>query len=366
MCGPGFGPVLRSSMKIGIVTPAPPGSSYGNRITARRWARILRKLGHRVSISQAYDGEPYDLLIALHARRSYVSIKRFHQQNAEAPIVVALTGTDLYRDIRGNQQARKSLEVATRIVALQPKALEELRQDLKDKTRVIYQSFENVSRKTRSSKTTTSNSKRGLIEPLNERWFDVCVVGHLRAVKDPFRAALAARVLPSSSRIRIFQIGGAMTLAMAARAEAEVRRNTRYQWLGEQPQSRVYRVLATSDLCVLSSRIEGGANVLSEAIVTLIPILASRIDGNVGILGPDYAGFFPVGDTNQLARLMTRAETGPAFLSELRGRIKDLAPNFNPKREQQAWADLISELHETNWAKRVAEKYGLTIKLKPC
>jgi putative glycosyltransferase (TIGR04348 family) len=330
-------------MKIGIVTPAPPGSSYGNRITALRWARIVRKLGHRVSISQQYDGKPHDLLIALHARRSYGSIKRFHQDNVEAPIVVALTGTDLYRDIPGNQQARKSLEVATRIVALQPKALEELRRDLRDKTRIIYQSFENVSRK----RTRPSTATASLTEQLTKRWFDVCVIGHLRTVKDPFRAAFAARLLPSSSRIRILQIGGAMTSAMAMRAEAEARTNTRYHWLGEQPQSRVQRMLSKSDLCVLSSRIEGGANVLSEAIVTSIPVLASRIDGNVGILGPDYPGFFPVGDTNQLARLMIRAETEPVFFAELRGAIKALAPIFDPKREQRAWVDLISELHGT-------------------
>jgi putative glycosyltransferase (TIGR04348 family) len=350
MCGPGSAlvPRRRRRMRIGIVTPAPQGSSYGNRITAIRWSRILRKLGHRVSISQQYDGKPYDLLIALHARRSYGSIKRFRQYNAEAPIVVALTGTDLYRDIRGNHRARKSLEVATRIVALQPKALGELRRDLRDKTRVIYQSFENVSRKTRPNTTTTSKNKRVLTEPLNKRWFDVCVIGHLRAVKDPFRAAFAARSLPSSSRIRILQIGGAMTSAMAARAEAEACANTRYHWLGEQPQSRVQCMLSKSDLCVLSSRIEGGANVLSEAIVTSIPILASHIDGNVGILGPDYPGFFPVGDTNQLARLLARAETEPAFLAELRGAINALAPIFDPKHEQQAWVGLISELQRAN------------------
>lgn len=342
-------------MRIGIVTPAPPGSSYGNRITALRWARILRKLGHRVSISQQYDGKLYDLLVALHARRTYRSIKNFHRQNSKAPIIVALTGTDLYRDIRSNQQAQKSLEIATRIIALQPKALEELRQDLRDKTRVIYQSFEAASGNMLRRATKISQSERALDKLSTKRWFDVCVIGHLRAVKDPFRAALAARLRPSSSRIRILQIGGAMTSAMAARAKAEVRRNPRYHWLGEQSQSRVQRMLAKSDLCVLSSRIEGGANVLSEAIVTSIPILASRIDGNVGILGPDYAGFFPVGDTNQLARLMTRAETNPVFLAELRATIRDLAPLFDTRREQQAWVDLLSELHPTAGSKRVTK-----------
>jgi glycosyltransferase involved in cell wall biosynthesis len=129
------------------------------------------------------------------------------------------------------------------------------------------------------------------------RSFDVCLIGHLRAVKDPFRAAMATRLLPPSSRLRVLQVGGAMSDAMAVRARREMLVNQRYEWLGEQPRSHVHRMLAKSCLCVLSSRIEGGANVLSEAIVASIPILASRIDGNVGILGADYPGYFDVGNT---------------------------------------------------------------------
>src|SRR5207237_8191787 len=129
-------------MRIGIVTPAPPDSRYGNRITAVRWAKILRTLGHWASISQAYGGEPYDLLIALHARRSHPSIINFRRHYPEAPVIIALTGTDLYRDIPTNHLAQKSLEIAARIVVLQPKALEVLRPSLRDKARIIYQSVD--------------------------------------------------------------------------------------------------------------------------------------------------------------------------------------------------------------------------------
>ena len=130
-------------MKIGIVTPAPPDSRHGNRVTALRWARILRNLGNHVSILQTYDGEPYDLLVALHARKSHSSIIDFRQQHSLAPIIVALTGTDLYRDIPANHTAQASLDIATRIVALQPKAIKKLRPSWRRKTRVIYQSVEN-------------------------------------------------------------------------------------------------------------------------------------------------------------------------------------------------------------------------------
>jgi putative glycosyltransferase (TIGR04348 family) len=331
-------------MSIGIVTPAPPDSRYGNRITALRWAKILRRLGNRVSISETYQGGRYDLLVALHARRSYPSILSFRHGNIEAPIIVALTGTDLYRDIRTNHLARKSLEMSDRIVVLQPKALEELRPSLRNKARVIYQSVEEVSGLAGRSVTAKTRATKQEIRERSSGSFDVCVIGHLRAVKDPFRTAIAARLLPLSSRIRVLQVGGAMTKAMAARARREMRINQRYEWLGEQPRSHVRRILEKSRVCVLSSRMEGGANVLSEAILASVPILASRVDGNVGILGPHYPGLFAVGDTEQLARLLARTETHQEYLAELRDQCRKLAPLFDPTREEKAWADLISEL----------------------
>ena len=331
-------------MRIGIVTPAPPDSHHGNRITALRWARILRRLGNRVSILQTYDGKPYDLLVALHARRSHPSIINFQCQHAKAPVIVALTGTDLYRDLRTNRLARKSLRVASRIIALQPKAIEELQPDLRDKTRVIYQSVESNWAKPDPNRREATTDRKSTLRQTSKSSFDICVIGHLRAVKDPFRAAMAARLLPPSSRIRVLQVGGAMTPAMAARARKEMQTNERYEWLGEQSQSRVRRILKTSQLCVLSSRMEGGANVLSEAIVAAVPILASRIDGNVGILGVDYQGYFGVGDTKHLAQLLTCAETSPEFLETLKVWEKDLAYLFDPAREQKAWADLVTEL----------------------
>ena len=328
-------------MRIGIVTPAPPGSRFGNRITALRWAKILRRLENHVSISQAYDSKPYDLLVALHARRSHPSIINFRRRNAEGQIIVALTGTDLYRDIRTDQLVRESLEMADRIVVLQPKALEELRPDLRDKTHIIYQSVEDM--RSPAGRAKRTKASRAELKKQSSS-FDVCVIGHLRTVKDPFRAAMAARLLPPSSRLRVLQVGGAMTDAMAIRARREMRANQRYEWLGEQPRWRVRRILEKSRVCVLSSRMEGGANVLSEAIVASVPILASRIDGNVGILGADYPGYFDFGNTKQLARLLTRVETSTEYLADLRDRGEKLVSLFDPSREEQAWVKLISEL----------------------
>ena len=330
-------------MKIAIITPAPPGSRYGNRITALRWAKILRRLGNRVSISETYDSKPYDLLVALHARKSHSSIVNFRRHSPSAPIIVALTGTDLYRDIRTNHRAQESLDMATRIVVLQPKAIEELRPSWRKKTRIIYQSVEDKQALT-GAQSGSAKRRQNKSEAETNGNFDVCVIGHLRAVKDPFRTAMAARSLPDSSRIRVLQIGGAMTDAMAKRALKEMDTNQRYRWLDEQPQSRVRSILSKSFLCVLSSRLEGGANVLSEAIAASVPIIASRVDGNVGILGKGYPGYFEVGNTTQLARLLTRAETSSAYLAELKAWTKGLAVLADPSREEKAWSDLINEL----------------------
>ena len=322
-------------MKIGIITPAPPGSLYGNRITALRWAKLLGRLGHSVSIAQQYKDQRRGLLIALHARRSYSSILRFRRKHPDAPIIVALAGTDLYRDLQISRRAQRSLDMSNRIVVLQPMALKELRPSQRHKARVIYQSVETLLTKAKPGRAFKRSSSRG---------FDVVVIGHLRPVKDPFRAALASRSLPASSQIRILHIGRAMTRLMEQRARREMETNQRYQWLGELSRARALRILARSQLCIVSSRMEGGANVLSEAIVASIPILASRIAGNVGILGADYSGLFRVGDTRQLARLMTRAEKDPGFLAELRTRVVKLTTLFDPQREERAWADLIGEL----------------------
>jgi glycosyltransferase involved in cell wall biosynthesis len=220
------------------------------------------------------------------------------------------------------------LEIATRIITLQPKALEELPARLHQKVCVIHQSV---------------RARPVPPKPAPSRTFDVCVIGHLRPVKDPFRTALAARRVKAESRIRVLHLGGAMDPGLAGRAQAEMRTNPRYHWLGEQTRRRVEQVLARSQLCVLSSRLEGGANVLSEAIVAGTPLLASRIAGSVGILGEDYDGYFGVGDTAALARLLDRAETDAAFLARLRSSCLKLRPLFDPDRERAAWRRIIAE-----------------------
>ena len=315
-------------MKICLVTPAPHGSRNGNRVTALRWAKILRNLGHRVVVEEQYRGQRCDLAVALHARRSFPSIERFSSQHPNLPLILALTGTDLYGDIHDNPEAQRSLEMVTRLVVLQPMGVGELPEHLRDKARVIFQSAEKPPGKFRP--------RKGV--------FEACVLGHLRPVKDPLRAAKAARLLPPSSRLRVTHIGSALSEEAEAQARAEAASNPRYCWLGELPRWKALRLLARSRLLVLTSHMEGGANVLSEAIAASVPILSSRISSSIGVLGPNYAGFFPVGETTRLAELFLRAETDLDFYRKLQAGCRKLQPLVEPARETRSWRELLQEV----------------------
>ncbi|HEX9180210.1 MAG TPA: selenoneine biosynthesis selenosugar synthase SenB, partial [Burkholderiales bacterium] len=314
-------------MKIVIVTPAKVTSRTGNRNTALRWAGFLRELGHRVRVQTEWDGGPADLMLALHARKSHASIRRFRDAFPGRALVLALTGTDLYRDIRTDPDAQWSMQVAHRMIVLQDMGLKELSPALRRKTRVIYQSAPACPR----------------LPPLR-RSFEVCVIGHLREEKDPFRAALALDRLPPSSRIRVTQLGRALDARSEHEARALMARNSGYVWLGEVPHGRVRQVLARSRAMVISSRMEGGANVVCEALAAGVPVIASRIPGNVGMLGRDYAGYYPLEDTAALARLMIRAETDPRFLARLAAQCRARRSLVAPAREKAGLAALLREL----------------------
>jgi len=315
-------------MDISLITPAPRHSRKGNRVTANRWARVLRALGHRVRVEEEYRGGDTEVLVALHARRSFPSIRRFREERPERPLIVALTGTDLYGDIRTDADAQKSLEIASRLVVLHPMGAEELPPRLRKKVRTIHQSVK---------------APPGRF-PHRKGVFEVCVVGHLRPVKDPFRAAEASRLLPPSSQIRILHIGGALLPEMEKEARAEAASNPRYRWLGEHPRWKTLRILSRCRLLVLSSKMEGGANVVSEATVCSVPTISSRIAGSIGLLGPDYPGYFPTGDTKALAALLKRAETDPDFYRSLKTWCGRLKPLFDPARERKSWKELLREV----------------------
>lgn len=336
-------------MNILIVTPAKPGSRHGNRNTATRWARLLRASGHRVDIvTDANEASgAHDVMIALHARRSAESIGLW-KSNPDRPLILALTGTDLYRDIRTDAAAQESMRLADAMIVLQAEGLNELAPTLRAKTRVIHQSVRAVQR----------------VDPPSTYCL-ITVIGHLRDEKDPLRAAHALAHVPATSRIRVVQLGGAMddVLAREAReiAAREAREITvrethestaretrgrsapgpRYRWPGELAHGDAMRWLARSHAMVISSRIEGGAHVVSEAIACGVPVLASDIPGNRGLLGANYPGYYPLADEVALARLMLRVENDKRFVLALERGVAQRRHLVDAEAERSALDALV-------------------------
>ncbi len=314
-------------MRIQIVTPAGRGSHKGNRVTALRWAKHLRALGHRVSLARSWEGSACDVLVALHATKSHPSVVRYRELRPHAPLIVGLAGTDLYQDLPASREARHSLELATRLTVLQPLGLRALPPEVRARTRVVVQS---------ALPARPAPAPSGVLR--------VCLIAHVRAVKDAFLAAEAARRLPARSRVQVVHLGAALDEGAERHARREMAANPRYAWLGERRRCEVLSILAGSQLMVITSRLEGGSNALSEAVASGVPVLSTRIDGSAGLLGEEHPGFFPVGDAAALAGLLARAEEDRDFMAALRRATERVRPLVDPAREREAWRALLAEL----------------------
>lgn len=313
-------------MHIALITPYGAESKSGNWHTAARWTAFLREAGHRVDVSTAWDGKPADAMIALHARRSAPAIHAFAVKHPDKPLIVVLTGTDLYRDIRHDTDAQTSLKLAHRLVVLQEKGVEELAPELAAKTRVIYQSAPDIPR-----------------QPQTQDHFEVLVIGHLREEKDPFRSALAAALLPERSRIRITHLGRALSAEMEAKAGELQSRIPRWLWQGEVSHEEVADRLSRAHLMIISSLMEGGANVICEALAASVPVIASDIPGNIGMLGQDYPGYYPVGDEHHLVQVLSRAESAENFYNELVCLCRERRTLMTPESEGTNVRKLVNE-----------------------
>lgn len=331
-----------------LASPTGPDSTHGNGVTARRWAAILRDLGHEVALTQDWPGAPagrYDALVALHAVKSAAVVRRFAAEHPGAPVVLALTGTDLYPGPRTPGMDPAVLALAARFVVLQPAALDQLGAADRPRARVIVQSAPPPPPRATWASHGSPDEARDAQGPWGAEGFPVVFLAHLRAVKDPLLPAAAVRLLAPSSTVTVTHAGAAMDEELAAAARAETADNPRYTWLGPRPREEALALLARSRLLLLTSRSEGGANVVSEALAAGVPVLSAAIPGSVGLLGRDYPGYFPVGEARALAAALDAAEHDRGgFYRELRARCAELRHLVDPARERQSWAALLSEL----------------------
>ena len=310
--------------KLTIVSPALADANNGNWRTAHRWAGFLAP-GHSVEIrrdwaaSDGFAGDPSscaDTMIALHARRSAGSIERFSATGR--PLALVLTGTDLYRDITHDATARRSLERADRLVCLQDRGPQALPQALRYKAEVIVQ----------SARSLRPGAPR-------RRSFDLLLIGHLRPEKDPLTAARALARLADPD-LRLVQVGDVSDAASGESFERAARADRRIEPRGPLPHAVTRQLMRRGRLLLLPSVMEGGANVLIEAVTCGLPVIASRIEGSIGLLGEDYPGLHEVGDDAALASLIARCRAEPGFLERLRVHCAALAPRFQPALERRA------------------------------
>ena len=307
------------------MTPALADANNGNWQTAHRWGGMLSE-AYRVRLASSWDGGDEDVMVALHARRSAASVMRWRTLRPAMPLIVVLTGTDLYRDIESDTTAQASLESADRLIVLNQLGAESLPEGLKSKARVVLQS--SAARKTMPK---TGQRLRALM------------VGHLRAEKSPQTYFDAARLLVGRPDILLDHIGAALDPALGVQATSLVVENPRYRWLGGLSHATTRKRIQAAHVLVHPSRMEGGAHVVIEAVRSGTPVLASRIDGNVGLLGENYDGYFPVGDASALATLLQRLREEPAMLPHLQRQCEERAPLFDPARESATLHALIGE-----------------------
>ena len=313
-----------------LVTPALADANNGNWQTARRWARWLAR-DCRVRLTDGWAGGDEDLMIALHARRSAPSMRAWRTAesptDARRPLLLVLTGTDLYRDIDDDASARQSLQWADRLVVLNERGLDRLPAALRGKASVLLQS---------------SPSRRPAAK--TTRHLRALMVGHLRDEKSPQTYFEAARRLAGRPDILLDHIGGGLDPALGAQARALATACPHYRWLGALPHAATRARIQAAHVLVHASRMEGGAHVVIEAVTAGTPVIASRIDGNLGLLGADYAGCFAWGDSASLAALLARARDDAAMLPGLAAQCAQRAALFSPDHERQTLLGLVLPL----------------------
>ena len=313
---------------IVIVTPALAKANNGNWQTASRWARLLRP-AYRVRVLDRWTAhdEGADVMIALHARRSAAAVAAWRAAHPQRPLVLVLTGTDLYRDIHDDASAQRSLALADALVVLNELGAQALPAEHRARCHVVLQSCP---------------LRRTL--PRTGRHLRALMVGHLREEKDPQTYFAAARLLAGRPDIRLDHIGAALDPALGDAAAALAAAQPGYRWLGGLPHAAVRGHIQRAHVLVHASRMEGGAHVVIEALRSGTPVLASRIAGNLGLLGAGYTGVFEAGDAAGLAALLARARDDAAMLPGLHMQCAARAPLFSPQAEHAALLALLTTM----------------------
>ena len=89
---------------------------------------------------------------------------------------------------------------------------------------------------------------------------------------------------------------------------------------------------------------EGGAHVVIEAVRSGTPVLASHIDGNVGLLGAGYAGYFAAGNAAELAAKLVELHLDRGSLAQLAQQAQACSVQFDAEGEARSLMSLLAPL----------------------
>jgi putative glycosyltransferase (TIGR04348 family) len=326
---------VRPRPTVLLITPYLADANNGNWRTAHRWQQLLQP-EYRVIIANEFVSDatqpPPDICIALHARRSHDSVAALRRARTPTPIVVALTGTDLYSDLADSTAANASLDLADALIVLQEDAIGYVPSHHRRKTHVVFQSAPTL--------TPAAKSANAL---------NCVVVGHLRAEKLPETIFAAVALLAGSpsrqpSPIHITHIGAALDPSLGKLAESLTQTHSLYRWVNALPHGLTRAAIKRAHLLIHPSKLEGGANVIVEAVTAGTPVLASQMSGNIGMLGQRYEGYFPVGDANALVALLQRCQKDANFLARLNTSCKARAALFKPSEEKRRLIAIVRSI----------------------
>lgn len=284
------------------------------------------------AFAQANLADEFDLMIGIHATRSsnaaaYWVSQKGDRENCPS-LIMTLSGTDLYLDYPENKHTELSLKLASKLIVLQSLAPRKLPQHLANKCEVIYQSCPSLP---------------ALAKPAKPMTF--LMVGHLRDVKDPLTFIKAAEALQHRNDLNFIHIGQSLDDQLAEQATLASANLPNYQWLGEVSAPETRHWIQKAHALVHASKQEGGAHVIMEAVTAGTPVIASRMDGNLGMLGEDYPAYFEVGNFQQLAELIARFADQPesAWVLSMQHTCNNRAALFAPELEASHLLSLVQQ-----------------------
>jgi glycosyltransferase involved in cell wall biosynthesis len=150
--------------------------------------------------------------------------------------------------------------------------------------------------------------------------------------------------VPPEVPVTLRHIGAPLDPALAREARALAKRDPRYRYSGALAHGLTRAAIQSAHLLVHPSIVEGGANVISEAIASGTAVLASRIAGNVGLLGRSYPGYFDAGDTSGLAGCLVQAWEDANYRKRLEKACAARKPSLSPAAERRALRNLVADL----------------------